>query len=57
MTEPDRTVAESAIVKAFPNDAGEILAELKWDCLNGCFFFQRWGMYVGVEAVDGYIHT
>lgn len=49
------TVVVEAIRNAF-KDADAILAELRWDALNGCFYFSRWGMYVGVER-DGYIHT
>lgn len=29
---------------------------LQWDALNGCYYFERHGMYHGVE-LDGYIHT
>ena len=45
-----------AIIKAWPDQAVEILGELKYDHLNGCYFLNRWGMYVGIEE-NGYIHT
>lgn len=49
---PD-TVSES-IKKSFPDQASDILANLRWSYDH--FSFNRWGMYVGVE-LDGYIHT
>lgn len=46
-----------SILKRFPaEETKEILEGLKYDSLNGNFYFERWGMYVGVEF-DGYIHT
>jgi hypothetical protein len=48
------TVAAS-IRRAF-RDHEEILRALRWDALNRCFYFMRWGMFVGVET-DGYIHS
>lgn len=30
--------------------------EVRWDHMNGCYFFWYAGMYHGVE-VDGHIHT
>lgn len=45
-----------ALKSAWPDQAAEILTELKWSSLNGCYYFIRWGMFVGVET-DGYIHT
>jgi hypothetical protein len=47
-------VVIDAITAAFPDHAVEILAGLKWN--RDHYFFEKWGMYVGVE-VDGYIHT
>jgi hypothetical protein len=48
-------VVSSSIKTAFPKDAKEILDSLRW---NGDHWsFNRWGMYVGVEDRDGYIHT
>lgn len=29
---------------------------LKWDSLNGCYYFMRHGMYLGVE-LDGHVHS
>ena len=49
-------VVIKAVREAFPKDAISILHDVKWDGLNGCYFFERWGMYVGIEK-DGYIHT
>jgi hypothetical protein len=45
-----------AVVKAWPDQAVEILRDIRPDTLNGCWGFRRWGMYVGVEY-DGYIHS
>lgn len=47
------TVIES-IKKSFSDQYTEILKQLKWN--RDHFYFERWGMYVGVE-LDGYIHT
>ena len=49
---PDAVI--DAIVKAFPNDALDILKTLRFAGDHYCF--TKWGMYVGVEF-DGYIHT
>ena len=38
------------------NTYGEIIDQIKWDSMNGCYFFLRHGMYHGVET-DGHIHT
>ena len=43
-----------AIARAWPDQAVEILAERRHN--RDHWYFQRWGMYVGVEY-DGYIHT
>src|SRR6266851_10209958 len=43
-----------ALIKAWPEQAVEILEQLNYDSMNGCYYFSRWGMYVGVEY-DGYI--
>ena len=42
--------------KSFGPIATEIIKDLKWDSLNGNYYFVRWNMYIGVE-VDGYIHS
>ncbi len=47
-------VVVNAIRNAFPNNADDILKELRWSMDH--FSFTRWGMYVGVEC-DGYIHS
>lgn len=49
-------VVIKAVKEAFPDQAIDILKDVKWDGLNGCYFFERWGMYVGIEK-DGYIHS
>lgn len=58
--DPSRTpipeAVETALRQAWPDQADDILADLKWQALDGFFFFTRWGMFVGVET-DGYIHT
>lgn len=45
-----------AIIKAWRDQAAEILPQLCHNKLTGHYSFNRWGMYVGVEY-DGYIHT
>ena len=50
-----RAVLDS-ILKSYPDQAVEILQDLHHSHTNDCYFFHRWGMYVGVEY-DGYIHT
>jgi len=37
-------------------DASELIASLRWDGLMGCYWFERSGMYHGVE-LDGSVHT
>lgn len=34
----------------------DLLEILQFDCLCGCYYFDRNGMYHGVE-LNGYIHT
>ena len=45
-----------AIMKRYPDKCDEILKELKFDSIMGCFYFIRDGVFFGVEK-DGYIHT
>ena len=52
---PTETVV-TALRNAWPTQADEILATLKYDSLMGCWYFVRWGQYVGIES-DGFIHT
>lgn len=56
---PNDVVVE-AIKKAFPNHTQDytsnLLHEVKWDHLNGCYYFNRWGMCVGIER-DVHIHS
>lgn len=54
--EPDAipTAVVAAICKAWPDQAAEILQQIKWN--HDHWYIQRWGMYVGIEP-DGYIHT
>ena len=52
-------VIVEAIQRKFFPDIDQIqktLAELKYDSLNGCWYFTYAGMYHGIEP-DGYIHT
>lgn len=44
------------IIRTYPGHCEEILKELKHDALCNYWFFNRWGMHVGVEK-DGYIHS
>lgn len=52
-------VVIQGLLKAFPAPAvpvTELIARLRWDCLNGCYAVEYAGMYVGIE-LDGYVHT
>jgi hypothetical protein len=49
-------IVVQAIQNAFPKDADEILTSLQFDGIMNCWYFTRWGMFVGVE-LDGYIHS
>ena len=49
------TVVVESICKSFPNDAESIVKDLRWSMDH--FSFVRWGMYIGVEVKDGYIHS
>lgn len=51
---PDAVILN--LFNAWEDQFMEIIAQIKWDHLNGCYAFNRWGMYVGVER-DGYIHS
>ena len=51
---PDAVIA--SITRAFPDQAQEILESIQRDGISQCYYFLRWGLYVGVED-DGYIHT
>lgn len=44
----------AAIEAAWPDQAHDILRQIRR--ASDHYFFNRWGMYVGVED-DGYIHT
>jgi len=50
-------VVVQSIIRAFPKDAEEIIKSLRANLLEGYWSFERWGMYVGVEGKDGYIHS
>ena len=49
-------VVIASVKKSFPTECDEIIPTIRWDSLNRCYFFQRWGMYIGIEE-DGYIHS
>lgn len=53
---PLNNVQKDALFKAFPYDFEEILRDVKYSSINGCHYFTRWGMYIGIES-DGYIHS
>lgn len=40
-----------------PFFANDVLNDLKYDHLNKCWYFNRGGIYHGIEEKDGYIHT
>ena len=59
MTTQVPTAVIEAIKRKFLPDVQQVarvLAELRYDSVNGCFYFWYAGMYHGVE-VDGDIHT
>jgi hypothetical protein len=45
-----------AVYAAFPRLATNVLYDLKWDSLNGCYCFGCWGIFIGIEE-DGHIHS
>ncbi len=49
-------VAMAAIRRSFPDQAGDIIASLRWHPLEIMWSFSRWGHFVGVE-LDGEIHS
>jgi hypothetical protein len=55
---PTQAVRRAVVLKFLNNlDLGKMyLATLKYDDMNGCYYFNHAGMYHGVEP-DGYIHT
>jgi hypothetical protein len=56
-TVEEKEIAIKAIREAFPKHAEDIIQNhLRYDYLNGNFFFTMWGMYIGIEK-DGYIHS
>ena len=57
MKQPDQipeAVKES--LKKWAQSHNKDIPEVRWDSLNGCYFFWSAGMYHGVE-LNGYIHT
>lgn len=50
------TQQKDALFKAFPYDLDDILKSIRYSSINGCHYFKRWGMWIGIED-DGYIHT
>ncbi len=61
MERPNTIPAEviSAIRRKFEPSmaiANDVIRTLKWDSINGNYYFIRHGMYHGIE-LDGYIHT
>ena len=51
---PTQVVIES-IRKSFPQQAEEILSDLKYDSIMKCWYFVRNGIFTGIESC-GYIH-
>ncbi len=45
-----------SILEHYPKEAGDIILDLKYSNLQGCWYFYLNGMYIGIEP-DGYIHT
>lgn len=38
------------------HDISPDMIDLQFDCIMGCYYFMRCGMFHGVE-LDGYVHT
>jgi hypothetical protein len=53
--QPTQIVINS-IRNSFPNQAEQILKDLKYDCIMGCWYFTLNSIFVGVES-DGYVHS
>lgn len=53
--EPDRETVRKAVERAFPYP-NDVLREMRWDSLDGCWLINRWGMTIGIET-DGYVHS
>jgi len=51
-------VVEAIQNKFFPDTQQivKVLQELRYDSLNGCYYFTWAGMYIGIEQ-DGYMHS
>ena len=54
--EPDRQTVADSLRRAFPHDHEEVLREMRWDGLCGCWMIERWHMWIGIER-DGYVHS
>lgn len=54
--EPDRATVKLAVMRAWPQEAGAILRDMRWDGLAGCWLVERYGMTIGIER-DGYVHS
>ena len=55
-TEPNRQTVADAIDRAFPDDSADVLREMRWDGICGCWMIEKWGMWIGIET-DGYVHS
>ncbi len=53
--EPNRETVKEAVEKGFPNNP-EVLAEMRWDSIMGCWLIDLFNMTIGIET-DGYIHS
>ena len=58
-TMPPAKVIEAIINKFSPDyhQAARVIANLKYDSTNRCWYFFHAGMYQGVDPVDGFIGT
>ncbi len=57
-TEPNPVpdVVLQAIRHAFPKSAEQVIRDMRWSGIDGCWLVQLHGMTVGIET-DGYIHS
>lgn len=54
--EPSRDTVKEAVLRAFPNNGEDVLKNMRWSSIDGCWYYDLHGMTVGIET-DGYIHS
>lgn len=54
--EPSRETVRLALQSAFPDQWEKVLKDMRWSSIDGCWYYDLYGMTVGIET-DGYIHS